>query len=507
MTTDYLFAALEQADAIERRRILRDLPPTNDPATLGLIARSLSDPSTAVCEAAIEALTRHGGHDAAEAAAPGLRSNDPAQRGYAVDALIRLGSDAIPTMTTLLADPDHDVRKYAAEALATVGDQRAVAALGVLLEDRDVTVAAAAAEALGLLGLPDAIPALAEVARDGLDWLRVAAIFGLGEIGGPVALAHICATPPEAPFPVLASAVEAVGRAASAEPARALAFLAELVADDDRVLTDLALRALGSVLDLQPSLSVPQPTRQTLARVARLRLSSPDPQLRAASARCFGAVPEAASPEGVAMLRVLLASDGETSVRLEALRALASTGGVTSATLVGLAADEGEDSDFRVAALRLLTSHADRSGPDVVRLLVRVVTAAEQPLVRAAALRALLQVESTEALRHGLDVLDDEGVRDDEPAVAELSACPVEARLALAWKALDEATPATRRWTFTSLLPVSRASDVRAADGGPNLLARAALDDDRSVRAHALRLLDDDRDVARLGQELTRSLA
>ena len=489
MRTNDLQVVLDTADALGRRRILRDLPPTQDPVTLGVIARSLSDASPAVCEAAIEALTRSGGSTAVDAATPSLRSDDPAERGYALETLVRLGSAAVPTMTILLDDPDHDLRRYAAEALARVSSQSSLAALVVLLHDEDVTVAAAAAEGLGQLGSPEAIPALAESARDGSDWLRVASLYGLGEIGGRISLAHICATPRDASFTVLAVAVDAAGCAASAEPARALTFLAGLVAHVDPAVNDRVLTALGAILALQPPPSVPEQARRTIARAARLGLRSPKPDVRAASARCLGAAPESGSHDDGILFHELIASDEQVPVRLAALGALDARGGATPSTLATVVANTREDEDVRVAALRLMASDADASAANLEDLLVRVLAAGEPPLVRVAALRALVQVQQPEALRLGLNVLGDEGVQNDELSVAELLAYPLDIRLALAKKALDDAKPSIRRWTFTSLLPVAAAEAIRMADGGADLVTRAATDGDWSIRAHTFRLL------------------
>ena len=174
MTTFGLAALLAQADAAARRRLLRDFHGTDDPAHVACIAERLGDDTPAVCEAAVDALVRCGGDAAAAAAAGALAAENPAQRGYAVDVLVRLGPPAVPRLAELLKSPDHDVRKYSAEALAAVGDAAALTLLIQALQDEDVTVAAAAAEALGHLGLPEAIPSLAAIltadARAGLDW-------------------------------------------------------------------------------------------------------------------------------------------------------------------------------------------------------------------------------------------------------------------------------------------------------------------------------------------------
>jgi HEAT repeat protein len=79
----------------------------------------------------------------------------------AVDALGRIGGNAVPTLISTLNDPNPRVRAEAARALARIGPQatEAVQPLIARLDDPDEEVRQAAARALGQVG-PAAAPAV-----------------------------------------------------------------------------------------------------------------------------------------------------------------------------------------------------------------------------------------------------------------------------------------------------------------------------------------------------------
>ncbi len=82
----------------------------------------------------------------------------------AVDALGRIGENAVPTLISTLNDPNPRVRAEAARALARIGPEakEAVPALVARLDDPDDDVRQAAARALGQVGpaAASAVPAL-----------------------------------------------------------------------------------------------------------------------------------------------------------------------------------------------------------------------------------------------------------------------------------------------------------------------------------------------------------
>lgn len=82
----------------------------------------------------------------------------------------------------LLADPDPDMRRTAAEALGKIGLPSSMAGLIVALHDREAPVRAAAALSLGRIGESESAVALIRALSDPTEMVRMAAAVALGEI-------------------------------------------------------------------------------------------------------------------------------------------------------------------------------------------------------------------------------------------------------------------------------------------------------------------------------------
>jgi HEAT repeat protein len=86
------------------------------------------------------------------------------------------------TLGELLADPDPEVRRTAADALGKIGHQSANSGLMAALADRDYRVRAAAALALGRVGDGTSGAVLVEHLADSSEPVRAASALALGEI-------------------------------------------------------------------------------------------------------------------------------------------------------------------------------------------------------------------------------------------------------------------------------------------------------------------------------------
>ena len=89
-------------------------------------------------------------------------------------------------LNELLADPDPEVRRTAAEGLGKIGHPSASSGLIAALADRDPHVRAAAALALGRVGDAKSGAALVEHLSDSSESVRTASALALGEIGPSV---------------------------------------------------------------------------------------------------------------------------------------------------------------------------------------------------------------------------------------------------------------------------------------------------------------------------------
>ncbi len=182
-SVETLIADLHAPDETMRRFAAEDLGDCSEEAAVTPLVSALSDPSPAVREAALDALTRIGGEPVVRAVLPVLRSDHVPLRNAVCLLLKQLGETAVRHFCGLLTDTNRDVRLFAIDTLAGIGSCQAMAALMIALREADVNVAATVAAALGEIGSPAAVPALI-AALDSDSWIRCAAAKSLGRIGG-----------------------------------------------------------------------------------------------------------------------------------------------------------------------------------------------------------------------------------------------------------------------------------------------------------------------------------
>jgi len=187
------------------------------------LVAALKDQDRDVCLAASNALVRFG--DAAvESLVAELNDGTPVVRLMAIDALAKIGgARALPSFVTALKDPDKDVRLAASnalvsiggpavellmaestntnsvvrqlviEALAKIGDARAVRSFVAALNDPDREVRLEASGALVKIGAP-AIDGLIDTLGDPHEEVRLAAVEVLRQIGAPTVKPLIAAS-------------------------------------------------------------------------------------------------------------------------------------------------------------------------------------------------------------------------------------------------------------------------------------------------------------------------
>jgi predicted RNA methylase len=129
-----------------------------------------------------------------------LDSPDPRQRRAAGDALLAIGADAVPALTTTLTSGAAEARKAAAFVLGALRspDPEALAALeDAARDDGEPKVRKNAAVALGRIGAAASAEALAQALRqEAIDWVRPSLVLALGAVGGEAALATLRAYTP-----------------------------------------------------------------------------------------------------------------------------------------------------------------------------------------------------------------------------------------------------------------------------------------------------------------------
>ncbi len=371
-----------------------------------------------------------------------LLSRSPVNR-IAVEALQRLGEEALPDLLQRLEDPDPEVRHMAAAGLGSPGNSGAVPALLALLDTPDPSTATTAAGALGRigdpaafhplcahldhpaaivrqailaaihsLGHPDLTPTMLELAQAASPHVREAAIKSLAYFGAPGSADAVLAALHDADEAVQKAAIEGLP---FIDDPRTPAALAGLLPGASPVLRAALMQALGhfdpafAFPYLLQALDDPDPwTRLYACRsLANLRLSpaqrkqaverflalldDPMPPVRSTAATALG---RSGDPRAVSALQPLL-HDPENDVRLITIEALAETHRPQAVPLLAaLAAEappEGQSGRVPAAALAGLGRHGSRQA------LAALQKAALNPATRRPALLALANAPTDRA--------------------------------------------------------------------------------------------------------------
>jgi HEAT repeat protein len=175
--------AVERVEALPRADVVRRL------------VDCLGDESWRVRKAAVSRLVAW--PDAEETAGLLIEAlsdgDDPGRRNAAVEALVQKGRTVVPHLIAAAECADVDVRKFAVDALAGIGDVAATSTLVGRLEDPDTNVRAAAADALGALGGEDVCSRLLSAATDGsqASLVRFSALHALDALDAAIPAAQL----------------------------------------------------------------------------------------------------------------------------------------------------------------------------------------------------------------------------------------------------------------------------------------------------------------------------
>jgi HEAT repeat protein len=338
-----------------------------------------------------------------------LRRPELGVRIGAVDALSRIGAEAaaaVPPLLDLLKSEDHlGLQRFIAEALGQIGPA-AVQALADAFLTASPDIRARLAQALGVVGAAAraAVPTLQQAIRHDDFLVRRAALWALGRIA-----------PSEADAPTL------------------LADVVEAVEDADPTVREQAALTLGR---LGP---------QTLQALPQLLegLRSPDAARRQTAALAVGEVfsgggKRAAAGDArriaLAALTAVVREDASVAVRGQALRALAAVAPDAGADDLPASVQGLEDADWFVQAraVDVLTGVGAPAEP-----LLRSALRKSNPLVRRAALAALMRLEPADLVE-----LLSAHLTDKDWQVAQIAAEGLAAAGERAWPAvaaLDQA--------------------------------------------------------------------
>ena len=472
----------------ERYRALQELDPGRVGALEELVT-GLHDESWRVRHVAAEALKRlPSSREVAERLICVLgERGETGARNAAAEALAGLGRAALEPLVRLLAHPDPDQRKFAADILGQLGQRTAELPLVQALEDPDLNVRVSVAEALGRVGGEHSARALEALLAAPESMLRLSALEGLALLRRPPPLQVVLALLEDSQLQ--RSAFRVLGLVPQGV---ATERICQGLVSDVRSVREAALGGLGTQVTLAES-SVRRGEIEAVVLAALRRL--PDAAARLAQAleaedvsvRAGALVAAAALGEPLLALPVAEAAREGRLLRevLTTLRRLGPEGGrALLEHMVDLS------SPARAAAAEALVDLVDASS---VTALCALLEWAEDDL-RAVLVQALGRTRSPEAVPPLVDLLVDPALT--VAAMRALGALADSHRAAV-WATLEEAV--TRRTTSAAVAALAR---VGGAPALPALrqLARDAEPPWRAAAVEAAGEVD-----GGVGRELSRA--
>jgi len=498
-------AELGSSDPEERRLAAQAL--AHDEAEDGaeMLALALADADWRVRkEAAQSSVTSPRRVDVLRALLTALGDRDNVGlRNSAVEALIAIGPDAVPTAIAALRTLDADGRKLAVEVLGGVPDPRSAEALASTLDDEDPNVRQAAAEALGASALAGdetrkiAVRALRSVLPRAEPLMKLAALGALTRLEVPLEWTLLA---PLSAAPLLRGAVLAAS-ARCTDPTCAEALVAALF-DNNLAYARAALVALSDWLQsaIRQGLSIDRVAArlQALDASARVRMLG-EGEVHGAALTLLALLGDAEAAPAIvrALLEPMLARSAETAVSL-----------LGAAALPALLAVGEREPPSRHAALLLVVPTLTGRLDDRAIAVVRATLTHESDDVAAAAAQVLGALgDGTDIDRLAVLATDARGRATSSASFAIEALAeryPDEARGAFARLSGD----ATKTVAGCVLLASLRGSPTGANDylkraiGGDDPRARrsaieafAAIGGEAARATVATALADEDRDV------------
>ncbi len=175
------------------------------------LVRHVASSNIGVQEAVERALEKIGGVRVLQSMLPLLRSDDSPVRNIAMDLLRKVGSTDVATLCDLLHDDDADVRIFISDILGSTGSLLAVGPLcSSLLRDPEVNVRYQAAISLGSLGFAEAEDCLIKALNDE-EWVQFAVIDALAKLRSEASIAALSKALGSSTDLVASMIVEALG--------------------------------------------------------------------------------------------------------------------------------------------------------------------------------------------------------------------------------------------------------------------------------------------------------
>lgn len=181
-----LISLLSHPDADERRRSADALSRVQSAVVSSVLVLALQDNDKGVRDSAARALLDTKCKSAAFAVAEYLVDSSFITRNLASNLLLQFGEYSVEPLLRYAVHENHDVRKLAIDTLGLIGDPKALPTLSTLVNDPDDNVVLAVVEAFGNIKDPSVIPHLAMIFST-YEYSRVVVVEAMGKIGDALA--------------------------------------------------------------------------------------------------------------------------------------------------------------------------------------------------------------------------------------------------------------------------------------------------------------------------------
>jgi serine/threonine-protein kinase len=249
----------------------------NDPKTVKYLLPALKDENEFSRRAAVEILNEVGNANSVKYLLQAVSDEDWWVRARASDALARIGGPrVVDAVLELVRDKDEDIRRAAIEILNTTRDPRAVDHLIECTRDEDWWVSERAADALADMGNEKAVPALLAM-LDGNEKSLPVVLNALGKLGNHKILDKILPFMQRPEKQVQISAFAAAARLADESRADAVrAYIQQCANVQDETVNREAVKALTE-LDKRFNTGASQPTPTIATERSASRAFPPPP--------------------------------------------------------------------------------------------------------------------------------------------------------------------------------------------------------------------------------------
>ncbi|MBI5199732.1 MAG: HEAT repeat domain-containing protein [Nitrospirae bacterium] len=374
------------------------------------LLKTLGDADWRVRKTSVESFLKIGGRRVIESLISSLNIQDNAgARNSAIEALTRIGKEAVPFLINSFEDAHQDVRKFIVDILGEVGDKRATPLFIAALTDRDDNVRFSAIEHLGKIRDEKAINPLLKIFKKKELWLSYPAAISLGNIGDSRVLEPLLDALKEKPL--REAALKGLGALGDK---RALAQVIKFLKDPSRSIREISLQVIIDISKKNPNdkgtiTIIKENIDREISDYLLQSLKREKAQIKLASVRLLGWV---GAERAVEPLVNLLQEDELQEKVMEALLILG-RGGAIHALIPFL---DNPDNIIRRCISYLLGEIGDSTA---VEALIKSLSD-EDGHVRGNSMIALGKIKDRRAIIPLMDFLNDEYNNVQESAVTAL---------------------------------------------------------------------------------------